>query len=145
MGHAASLYGGREPSFRRQRLRATGGVSGDRALNYLFAGSPRAGRGAAILYSLVGGAKANGVEPFAWLEAFFTELRCHRTREAFAQVADKKPDTSLELDHMLPGQWLKAHSIHVWTIDQVRRADDGPSDARCRSPCANCTLWWESA
>ena len=82
-----------------------------------------AGRGAAILYSLVSSAKANGVEPFAWLKALFTELPYHQTGEAFAQAADHKPVASPELDHLLPDQWLKANPGHVWTIDQVRRAE----------------------
>jgi len=91
--------------------------------NFLFVGSPRAGRGAAILYSLVSSAKANGVEPFAWLKALFTELPYHRTGQAFAQAADQEPVASPELDHLLPDQWLKANPGHVWTIDQVRRAE----------------------
>ena len=36
--------------------------------NYLFVGSQRGGEGAAVMYSLVSSAKANGVEPFAWLK-----------------------------------------------------------------------------
>ena len=45
--------------------------------NYLFVGSENGGHGAAVMYSLVSSAKANGVEPFAWLRE-----RCSDYREA---------------------------------------------------------------
>ncbi|MCA9216597.1 MAG: IS66 family transposase, partial [Planctomycetales bacterium] len=70
--------------------------------NYLFVGSENGGRGAAIMYSLVSSAKANGVEPFAWLKAIFTELPYFRDGDAFRQAANKEPVTSSELDHLLP-------------------------------------------
>ena len=91
--------------------------------NFLFVGSPRGGRSAAMLYSLVSSAKANGVEPFAWLRALFTQLPAHRAGEAFAQSTADESVTSTELDHLLPGNWLQANPKHVWTIDEVRRKE----------------------
>ena len=91
--------------------------------NYLFVGSPNGGKGAAIMYSLVSSAKANGVEPFAWLRNVFTELPNHRDGEAFRQAADDEPVTSTELDHLLPDRWLLANPNHRWTIDDIRRAE----------------------
>lgn len=100
--------------------------------NYLFVGSPAGGRRAAILYSLVSSAKANGVEPFAWLKALFTQLPYHRenrhdgihTGESFEQAAaHREPMTSTELDYLLPDHWLKAHPQHRWTIDHIRREE----------------------
>lgn len=91
--------------------------------NYLFVGSPRGGHSAATLYSLVSSAKANGVEPFAWLRDLFTRLSGYRDGEAFGQSAGGDPVTSEELDFLLPDLWLKAHPKHVWTIDEVRRSE----------------------
>ncbi len=36
--------------------------------NWMFVGSERAGRRAAIIQSLIGTAKANGIDPYAWLK-----------------------------------------------------------------------------
>ena len=49
-------------------------------------GSQKGGFGAAIMYSLVSSAKANGVEPFAWLKTIFTELPYCRDGQAFRQA-----------------------------------------------------------
>jgi transposase len=91
--------------------------------NFLFVGNERGGHNAAIFYSLVSSAKANGVEPFAWLKSLFTELPHHRSGEAFAQAAAGDPVTSSELDELLPDRWLQAHPEHKWTIDEVRREE----------------------
>jgi transposase len=91
--------------------------------NYLFVGSANGGRRAAILYSLVGSAKANGVEPFAWLKDIFTRLPYHRDGEAFVQADSKMPVESDELDYLLPDIWLAANPGHNWTIDQIRREE----------------------
>lgn len=91
--------------------------------NYLFVGSEKGGHGAAVMYSLVSSAKANGVEPFAWLRDVFTRLPYHRDGEAFTQAANDEPVTSDELDSLLPDRWLQAHSEHVWTIDEIRREE----------------------
>ncbi len=91
--------------------------------NYLFVGSPRGGRGAAVMYSLVSSAKANGVEPFAWLRELFTRLPYHRNSEAFQQAANQEPVSSTELDYLLPDKWLQQNPTHRWTIDHIRRAE----------------------
>jgi hypothetical protein len=91
--------------------------------HYLFVGSPAGGRRAAIHYSLVSSAKANGVEPFAWLKELFTKLPHHRDGEAFAQAAKGEPVTSAELDYLLPDIWLAANPDHSWEIDAIRREE----------------------
>ncbi len=91
--------------------------------NYLFVGSPRGGRGAAAMYSLVSSAKANGVEPFAWLKDVFTRLPYHRDGQAFAQSAAGAAVTAAELDDLLPDRWLQSHPDCVWTIDAIRREE----------------------
>jgi hypothetical protein len=91
--------------------------------NYLFVASAAGGRRAAIHYSLVSSAKANGVEPYAWLKDVFTQLPYHRDGEAFAQQAHGEPVSSTELDYLLPDVWLRSHPQHQWTIDEIRRSE----------------------
>jgi transposase len=86
-------------------------------------GSQRGGEGAAVMYSLVSSAKANAVEPFAWLRDLFARLPFHRDGEAFAQSAAGDAVSSGELDDLLPDRWLKSHPDCVWTIDVIRRAE----------------------
>jgi transposase len=45
--------------------------------NYLFAGSDRGGERAAAMYSLIGTAKLNGIDPEAWLRYVFTHVADH--------------------------------------------------------------------
>lgn len=45
--------------------------------NWLFAGSARAGKQAAAIQSLLATAKANGIEPLAWLKATLEKLPTH--------------------------------------------------------------------
>lgn len=45
--------------------------------NYLFAGSDRGGERAAAMYSLIGTAKLNGVDPEAWLRHVLTHIADH--------------------------------------------------------------------
>jgi transposase len=45
--------------------------------NYLFAGSDAGGHSAAVIYSLIGTARLNGVEPFAYLRAVFERVADH--------------------------------------------------------------------
>jgi transposase len=56
--------------------------------NWLFSGSPGGARASACLYSLIETAKANGLEPYAYLVKLFTEL-------PYAKNAD-------DLHHLLP-------------------------------------------
>jgi transposase len=59
--------------------------------NYLFFGNPRAGRNFAGLYSLVGSAIANGVEPTEYLIDVLPRVR--------------SATTDAELDALLPDRW----------------------------------------
>lgn len=45
--------------------------------NYLFAGSDGGGDSAAVIYSLIGTARLNGVEPYAYLRAVFERIADH--------------------------------------------------------------------
>ncbi len=45
--------------------------------NYLFAGSDAGGEAAANLYTLIGTAILNGVEPYAYLKAVFERIAEH--------------------------------------------------------------------
>jgi transposase len=45
--------------------------------NYLFAGSDNGGERAAAMYSLIGTAKLNGVDPEAWLRHVLTHIADH--------------------------------------------------------------------
>jgi transposase len=96
--------------------------------NYLFVASHNGGCRAAIHYSLVSSAKANGVEPYAWLKDVFTRLPYHRDGDAFTQAASGQPVDSDELDYLLPDIWLKSNPEHEWTIDQIRRAEREAKD-----------------
>ena len=58
--------------------------------NYLFAGSDRGARNAALMYSLLGTCKLNGVEPFAYL------------RDVIARIPDHKAN---KLNELLPYNW----------------------------------------
>jgi transposase len=91
--------------------------------NYLFVGNEGGGHNAALFYSLVSSAKANGVEPFAWLRDVYTRLPSFRDGESFAQSLAGEPVTSDELDDLLPDRWLTVHPQHTWTINEVRRKE----------------------
>lgn len=45
--------------------------------NYLFAGSDAGGENAALLYTLIGSAKLNGIEPYGYLRAVFDQISEH--------------------------------------------------------------------
>jgi hypothetical protein len=45
--------------------------------NYLFAGSDGGGHCAAVIYSLIGAARLNGVEPYAYLRGVFERIADH--------------------------------------------------------------------
>lgn len=74
--------------------------------NWLFVGSPRAGRRAAVLMSLVASCKANHVEPWAWL------------RDVLIQLPQGANPAQL-----LPDHWLEHHPQHRWTIADQRREE----------------------
>ena len=79
--------------------------------NWLFVASPTGGRRAAILFSLIASAKANQVEPWAWLRDLFTHLPTLPAEDPTA------------LDQFLPDRWLQTHPHHRWQIDQLRQRE----------------------
>jgi transposase len=74
--------------------------------NWLFVGSPAAGRRAATLMSLVAGCKANRVEPWAYLRDLFIKL-----------------PLNADLETLLPDRWLEKNPQHRWNIAD-RRAEE---------------------
>ena len=54
--------------------------------NWLFAGSPKGAETSALLYSLVETAKANGLEPWAYLNHLFEQLPMATSPEAIAAL-----------------------------------------------------------
>ena len=46
--------------------------------NWLFAGSERGGRAAAVMFSLIETARLNGVEPYAYLRDVLERINGHR-------------------------------------------------------------------
>jgi transposase len=54
--------------------------------NWLFAGSPRGAETSALLYSLIETAKANGLEPWAYLNHLFEHLPAAKSPEALAAL-----------------------------------------------------------
>jgi transposase len=63
--------------------------------NWLFAGSERGGRTAAVLFSIVSSAKRHGLNTFAYL------------RDLLVRLADLKPG---ELEQLLPDHWQDSHA-----------------------------------
>ncbi len=58
--------------------------------SWLFAGSERGGQRAAFMYSLIGSAKLNGVDPQAWLADVLKRIAEHPAQR---------------LDELLPWNW----------------------------------------
>jgi len=77
--------------------------------NWMFIGSPKAGRRAAILMSLVASCKENCVEPWAYLRDIITRLPL-------------KPKED-ELAALLPDQWLAENPGHRWNIAKQRKEE----------------------
>ena len=62
--------------------------------NWLFAGSPRGGHAAAILYSLIESARRHGHDPYAYLRDVLTRIPTHSHKQ---------------LDALLPDRWQPTH------------------------------------
>ena len=77
--------------------------------NWLFVGSPIAGRRAATLMSLIASCKNNSVEPWAWLKDILTRLATQPTGD--------------DLQSLLPDRWLSANPTHRWNIADRRREE----------------------
>ena len=54
--------------------------------NFLFSGSPRGAAASATLYTLVETAKANGLEPWAYLNYLFEKLPAAKTEQALLDL-----------------------------------------------------------
>lgn len=69
--------------------------------NWLFSGSPKGATASAVVYSLVETAKANGLNPYKYLEYLLTNL--------------SKTDSQIDMDNMMPWdstiQELCSHKI----------------------------------
>lgn len=87
--------------------------------NWLFVASQTGGRRAAILFSLIASAKANQVEPWAWLRDVFTRLPLLADISS-AGATQAVPDPTA-LDELLPNRWLQAHPTHRWQINDLRQ------------------------
>jgi transposase len=84
--------------------------------NWLFVASLTGGRRAAILFSLIASAKANQVEPWAWLRDVFTRL-------PMIAAASSPALAPTALDELLPDHWLSAHPTHRWQINDLRKKE----------------------
>ena len=81
---------------------------------------------------MVSSAKANAVEPFAWLRACYSQLPYHRDGKAFAQCEAEEPVTSDELDALLPDKWLESNPESRWEMGEQRRHEREAADSRKR-------------
>jgi transposase len=66
--------------------------------SWLFAGSDRGGRRAAIMYSLIVTAKMNNVDPQAWLADVLSRIAEHPAQK---------------LDELLPWNWTKPEAVQL--------------------------------
>ena len=73
---------------------------------WLFVGSPIAGERASRLMSLIATCKANRVEPWMYLKEAFTKI-----------------PQGVEIEQLLPDQWLKQNPQHRWTIADQRKEE----------------------
>ena len=74
--------------------------------NWIFAGSDNGARTAAILYTMIASAKANGVDPYAYLRDLYTRLPVLAAEGKIAEA---------DLTPLLPDEWLKAHPQATFT------------------------------
>jgi len=63
--------------------------------NWLFSGAPRGAKASATIYSLIETAKANGLEPYAYLRVLFERLPAAATDEARKALLPRHLDRSL--------------------------------------------------
>jgi transposase len=91
--------------------------------NWLFRGSENAGPRAAILYTILAGAKRHRIEPWTYLRELL--LRFH---------ADDK-----RLDEFLPDRWAAAHpeSVLTYRLEESRTKAAAKQDRRRRRALAN--------
>jgi transposase len=82
--------------------------------NWLFLGSEQAGPRAAVIYTIIAGAKRHRIEPWAYLNDVILQL-----------TVDASPDS---LERLLPDRWAAAHPEHVLN----HRLDEAREKARRR-------------
>ena len=82
--------------------------------NWLFLGSEQAGPRAAVIYTIIAGAKRHRIEPWAYLNDVILQL-----------TVDASPDA---LERLLPDRWAAAHPEHVLN----HRLDESREKARRR-------------
>jgi len=82
--------------------------------NWLFLGSKQAGPRAAVIYTIIAGAKRHRLEPWAYLHDVILQL-----------AVDASPDS---LERLLPDRWAAAHPEHVLN----HRLDESREKARRR-------------
>ena len=86
--------------------------------NWLFLGSEAAGPRAAVLFTILAGAKRHRLEPWAYL------------RDVLLRLGAGEPD----LEALLPDRWAAAHPEHVLEhrLDESRRKAARQKEARMR-------------
>jgi hypothetical protein len=86
--------------------------------NWLFLGSEAAGPRAAVLFTILAGAKRHRLEPWAYL------------RDVLLRLSAGEPD----LEALLPDRWAAAHPEHVLAhrLDESRRKAARQKEARMR-------------
>jgi hypothetical protein len=75
--------------------------------NYLFAGSDSGGERAAVIYSLIGSAKLNGLDPEAYLREVLTRINDH----PISRIEELLPWNLAGITHQPPDQKLSAKAI----------------------------------
>ncbi len=78
--------------------------------NWLIAGSDNGARTAAVLYTMIASAKANGVDPYAYLRDLYTRLP---VLAAAGQISEA------DLTELLPDEWLKTHPEATFTPNRT--------------------------
>jgi hypothetical protein len=94
--------------------------------NWTFVGSDRGGQTAAGLYSVVMSAKANEVEPWAYVRDVPTTLATSSSR-----AGSIEPDAAI-LRSLLPDVWQASHhDVHRRWSPKFRHSDHGNQPRHC--------------
>ena len=82
--------------------------------NYLFAGSDGGGHSAAVIYSLIGTARLNGVEPFAYLRAVFECIADHPINRRCCKIRWHRREFTRDPRFM---KYARTAGVRVWPCD----------------------------
>ena len=63
--------------------------------NWLFAGSPDGAKASATFFTLIESAKANGLEPYAYLRHIFEKLPLAQTKQDFKDLLPQNIDSAI--------------------------------------------------